>query len=55
MDAFDEPDEYEDPELINGKLRDAIAKQLERTDLSPSDRAEYQHALENLTDEETSS
>jgi hypothetical protein len=43
----DDPD-YDDPELINTSLRDAITKQLQRTDLSPEDREQYLKAFENL-------
>jgi hypothetical protein len=43
----DEPD-YDDPELLNSKLRDGIVKQLQRPDLSPEDREQYLKAFENL-------
>jgi hypothetical protein len=47
---FDQPGDpgYDDPELINTKLRDGIMKELQRPDLSPEDREQYLKAFENL-------
>ncbi len=38
----------DDPEFVNDGLRDAITKELQRTDLSADDRKAYEAALEKL-------
>lgn len=37
-----------DQETIDDEVRDGIEKELQRTDLSPEDRAQYEEALERL-------
>ena len=37
-----------DQETIDDGVRDGIEKELQRTDLSPEDRAQYEKALERL-------
>jgi hypothetical protein len=45
-------DRDDDPQVLNNELRDAIEKQLRRTDLSPEDRKEYEDALAKLDKED---
>jgi|GEM_PF-5836784 len=41
-------DPADDPEYVNSEVRDAIARELKRTDLSPEDRKAYEEALARL-------
>lgn len=50
----DNDDTDVDPNTINEELRDGIKKELQRTDLTPEDRASYEKALANLDKEEQS-
>jgi hypothetical protein len=45
---FDDPDPADDPDFVNSEVRDAIVKELQRTDLSPEDRKAYEEALARL-------
>jgi hypothetical protein len=43
-----DPDPADDPDYVNSEVRDAIQKELKRTDLSAEDRKAYEEALAKL-------